>query len=262
VEFNAPKKRFGQNFLHDGNIIGKIVDAVSPQETDHMVEIGPGRGAITEKLCAASHCVDVVEIDLDLASSLEQQPWATPLEVHRGDALKFDFSTLPRRNEQLRLIGNLPYNISTPLLFHFLDTAHLFADIHVMLQKEVVDRMVAEPGTKQYGRLSVMLAARCEVEHLFNIGPNCFIPPPKVDSSFARLTPLEQPLVPDDLYPAFKRVVTQAFSMRRKTLGNALKKLISAEAIEATGIDPKLRAEVLSPEQFLTLAKLSLNTES
>ncbi len=255
MKFNAPKKHFGQNFLHDGNIIGKIVDAIRPAATDHIVEIGPGRGAITEVVSRSVEKLDVVEIDRDLADALEQQPWAKNIRVNRGDALKFDFSTLPYEGEALRLVGNLPYNISTPLLFHFLDSAVLFQDIHVMLQKEVVQRMAAEPGNKQYGRLTAMLAARCEVEHLFNIGPNCFTPPPKVDSSFARLTPLATPLVSDELYPAYKQVVTQAFGMRRKTLSNSLKLLLNADAIAAAGIDPGLRAEVLAPKDFLELAK-------
>ncbi len=255
MSFNAPKKRFGQNFLHDGNIVQKIVDAVAPQEQDHLVEIGPGRGAITEQLSRIALLTDVIEIDLDLADALEQRQWPHTVEVHRGDALKFDFSALARDGEKLRLVGNLPYNISTPLLFHFLDSAHLFADMHVMLQKEVIDRMVAAPGTKQYGRLTVMLAARCEVEHLFNIKPGSFTPPPKVDSSFARLIPSRIPLVAESQYDAFKQVVTQAFGLRRKTLSNALKGLLDSNAIEDCGIDPGLRAEVLTPEEFLLLAE-------
>ncbi|MDG1463186.1 MAG: 16S rRNA (adenine(1518)-N(6)/adenine(1519)-N(6))-dimethyltransferase RsmA, partial [Gammaproteobacteria bacterium] len=222
---------------------------------DHFVEIGQGRGAITEAISSSVERLDVVEIDRDLADALEQQVWAKNIRVNRGDALKFDFSTLPHDGEMLRLVGNLPYNISTPLLFHFLESAELFQDIYVMLQKEVVQRMAAEPGTKQYGRLTAMLAARCEVDHLFNIGPNCFTPPPKVDSSFARLTPLKKPLVSDELYPAYKQVVTQAFGMRRKTLGNSLKGLLDVEAISAAGINSGLRAEVLSPRDFLKLAE-------
>jgi 16S rRNA (adenine1518-N6/adenine1519-N6)-dimethyltransferase len=255
MSFNAPKKRFGQNFLHDGNIINKIVDVIRPEPDDHIVEIGPGRGAITAALSQRVKQVDVVEIDLDLATALEARSWNGEVRVHRGDALKFDFGTLPLANEQLRLVGNLPYNISTPLLFHFLETAKLFQDLHVMLQKEVIDRMVAGPGSKQYGRLTVMLAARCEVEQLFNIKPNSFTPAPKVDSSFARLVPLTEPLVSDALYPAYKEIVTKAFGMRRKTLSNALKGTLDADTIDSVGIDPGLRAEVLSPEEFLLLAE-------
>jgi len=255
MSFNAPKKRFGQNFLHDGNIINKIVAVIRPEPHDHIVEIGPGRGAITNALSQQVKLVDVVEIDLDLAAALEERSWNCDVRVHRGDALKFDFSALPLTNEKLRLVGNLPYNISTPLLFHFLNTAQLFQDLHVMLQKEVIERMVAPPGSKQYGRLTVMLAARCEVEQLFNIRPNSFTPAPKVDSSFARLIPLAEPLVSDELYPAYKQVVTQAFGMRRKTLSNSLKGTLDAETIESVGIDPGLRAEVLSPEEFLLLAE-------
>ena len=255
MNFNPPKKRFGQNFLHDANIISKIIDAIRPAADDHVVEIGPGRGAITRALSDQVEHVDVVEIDHDLADALEALEWASTIDIHRGDALKFDFSTLPKTGKKLRLVGNLPYNISTPLLFHFLDSAELFADMHVMLQKEVIERMAAEPGSKQYGRLSVMLAARCEVDHLFNIKPNSFTPAPKVDSSFARLIPSVIPLVDAESYPTYKQVVTAAFGMRRKTLNNALKGLLDTEQIEAVGIDPGLRAEVLSPSEFLLLAE-------
>ena len=255
MSFNAPKKRFGQNFLHDGNIINKIIAVIRPEAHDHIVEIGPGRGAITEALSKQVERIDVIEIDQELAAALEVRRWNCDIGVHRGDALKFDFRTLQLSGEKLRLVGNLPYNISTPLLFHFLETAQLFQDMHVMLQKEVIERMVAVPGSKQYGRLTVMLAARCEVEQLFNIKPNSFIPPPKVDSSFARLIPLAEPLVSAALYPAYKQVVTQAFGMRRKTLSNALKGTLDADTIDSVGIDPGLRAEVLSPAEFLLLAE-------
>jgi 16S rRNA (adenine1518-N6/adenine1519-N6)-dimethyltransferase len=255
MSFNAPKKRFGQNFLDDGNIISKIIAAIKPQPNDHVVEIGPGRGAITQAMSNSVEELDVIEIDLDLADNIEKQVWAKNIRVNRGDALKFDFSTIPNDGEELRLVGNLPYNISTPLLFHFLNSSALFKDIHVMLQKEVVQRMAAEPGSKQYGRLTVMLAARCKVEHLFDIKPNSFSPPPKVDSSFARLTPLNTPLVIDELYPAYKEVVTKAFGMRRKTLANSLKGLLNTDQISAAGIDPGLRAEKLTPMNFLNLAK-------
>jgi len=250
------KKRFGQNFLHDGNIIAKIVDSIYPQSDEHFVEIGPGHGAITAPLSRKCKHLDVIEIDRDLIAELEQRDWQGKVTINPGDALKFDFSKLSRNGEQLRMAGNLPYNISTPLLFHLLDSATLFTDLHVMLQKEVVDRMIAEPGNKQYGRLTVMLAARCQIEHLFNIKPNCFRPAPKVDSSFARIVPLDEPLVSDEQYPIFKKVVTQAFSMRRKTLSNALRPIMDPEDIEAAGIDPGLRAEALYPEEFLALSTL------
>jgi len=250
------KKRFGQNFLQDGNVIAKILDVMNPRPDDHFVEIGPGHGAITEPLSRKCATLDVVEIDRDLVAKLEQRQWPGNVRINAGDALKFDFSQLVSGDRKLRMAGNLPYNISTPLLFHLLDSAALFADFHVMLQKEVVDRMVAEPGNKQYGRLTVMLAARCEIEHLFNIKPNCFRPAPKVDSSFARLVPLDEPLVSDAEYPLFKKVVTQAFSMRRKTLSNALRPIMEPDDIEAAGIDPGLRAETLYPEEFLALAHM------
>jgi len=252
------KKRFGQNFLHDGNAIARIIDAINPRADDHFVEIGPGQGAISEPLCRRSKRLDVIEIDRDLAAELRQRDWPGEFQLHEADALRFDFSQLPAANDKLRLAGNLPYNISTPLLFHLLDSANLFEDIHVMLQKEVVDRMAAEPGSKQYGRLTVMLAARCEVIPLFDIKPGCFRPAPKVYSSFARLLPSAEPLVSDEMLPIYKAVVTQAFSMRRKTLSNALRKLMEPEDIEAAGIDPGLRAEVLTPEEFLALANMAV----
>ena len=252
---HSPRKRFGQNFLRDNNIIHKIIDAVRPAATDHFVEIGPGQGAITEPLCLATGGLDVIEIDRDLATALRERDWPGEVRVHEADALRFDFAGLAA-DRPLRLVGNLPYNISTPLLFHLLDQASLFSDLHVMLQKEVVQRMAAGPGTKQYGRLSVMLAARCEVVPLFNISANCFYPPPRVESSFARLLPLPDPLVPDALYPRFRELVTAAFGMRRKTLANALRRHLSADEISGTGIDPGLRAEMLSPAEFLKLAEL------
>jgi len=250
------KKRFGQNFLQDGNVIAKIIDAIDPRDDEHFVEIGPGHGAITEPLSRACRKLDVIEIDRDLAAELQHKKWPGEVRLHVGDALKFDFSTLVKRDEKLRMAGNLPYNISTPLLFHLLDSAHLFTDMHVMLQKEVVDRMAAEPGSKQYGRLTIMLAARCQVDSLFNIKPTSFRPAPRVDSSFARLLPLDEPLVTDEMYPQFKKVVTQAFSMRRKTLSNALRPIMDPEDIEDAGIDPGLRAEALYPEEFLSLAQM------
>lgn len=251
-----PRKRFGQNFLHDDNIIAKIIAGMAPAGTDRFIEIGPGRGAITQPLNAACGLLDVIEIDLDLADALEHQPWASDITVHRCDALRFDFDSLNAEPGTLRLAGNLPYNISTPLLFHILNSHKLFRDVHVMLQKEVVQRMTANPGTKSYGRLTVALAARCEVESLFAIRPGSFTPAPKVDSAFARLTPLPQPLITPEEAHVFDAVVRQAFGQRRKQLGNALRDLMTPEQIALADIDPAVRAETLPVEKFVQLAQI------
>ncbi len=250
----APRKRFGQNFLHDAGIIRRIVDSMSPQATDHFVEIGPGRGAMTQPLLAAIGTLDVVEIDNDLADRLEQQDWFKEVTLHRSDALKFDFRQV-KTDTGLRLAGNLPYNISTPLLFHFLEQIELFIDMHVMLQKEVVQRMTAEPGNKNYGRLTVALAAHCEVESLFVIKPGAFTPAPKVDSAFARLTPLQTALIKPSEQDNFDAVLRHAFGQRRKQLGNALSPVLSNAQIEAAGIDPRQRAENLHVEDFVRLTR-------
>jgi 16S rRNA (adenine1518-N6/adenine1519-N6)-dimethyltransferase len=248
-----PRKRFGQNFLHDANIINRIVTSMAPGPTDHFVEIGPGRGAITQPLLAAAGALDVIEIDRDLAARLRRQAWAADIALHEGDALKFPFKSISTEPRSLRLVGNLPYNISTPLLFHILEQQLLFRDIHVMLQKEVVQRMTAVPGNKIYGRLTVALAARCKVESLFLIRPGSFKPAPKIDSAFARLTPLETPLITSENTPLFDEILRHAFGQRRKQLGNALKDLLTPEQFSAAGIEPKERAENLSVEDFVAL---------
>ena len=232
---------------------------MNPAASDHFVEIGPGQGAMTQPLSEAAGKLDVIEIDEDLADDLSHQPWASKLAIHRCDALNFSFDTISSRPGSLRLAGNLPYNISTPLLFHILDYHHLFRDIHVMLQKEVVQRMTAQPGNKTYGRLTVALAARCHVESLFIIGAGAFKPAPKVESAFARLTPLEQPLIANSEAPVFDNILRHAFGQRRKQLRNAIKEILTAEQIRAAGIDPMVRAEVLSVEQFVKLTHAALN---
>lgn len=246
------RKRFGQNFLHDPGIIGKIVNAINPNETQHLVEIGPGKGAITQELLPLAGMLDAVELDRDLIKLLNTQfADQQNFRLHNNDALKFSFCDL---GQQLRIIGNLPYNISTPLLFRLLDQAECIADMHFMLQKEVVDRIVAQPGSKTYGRLSIMLQLRCAVSALFHIGPGAFNPPPKVDSAFIRLIPHQQsPYVIHD-QKLLATIVTQAFSQRRKTLRNTLKKMLPVNIIEEAGIDPGIRAEQLSPTDFVTLA--------
>jgi 16S rRNA (adenine1518-N6/adenine1519-N6)-dimethyltransferase len=252
---HTPRKRFGQNFLHDAGIINRIVSSLTPQRHDHYVEIGPGHGAITQPLAAQVNQLDVIEIDHDLAAELQAQLWFDKINLHCADALKFDFNTIANPPNLLRLVGNLPYNISTPLLFHILSQHHLFSDIHVMLQKEVVQRMTASPGNKSYGRLTVALAARCKVESLFIIKPGAFTPAPKVDSAFTRLTPLEEPLITPAEQSSFDELLRHAFGQRRKQLGNAIQDLLSIEQIKACEINPQHRAETLSVHEFVKLTR-------
>jgi len=251
---HQPRKRFGQHFLHDPGVIRRIVAAIAPRPGDHLVEIGPGEGAITLELLRAVGRLDAVELDRDLVEPLRARSAGLgDLAVHSADALRFDFCALAPPGARLRIVGNLPYNISTPLLFHLLDQAACIEDMHFMLQKEVVERMAAAPGGKDYGRLSVMLQARCEVTPLFSIGPGAFRPPPKVDSAVVRLVPRAVPLTLDD-EATFARVVAAAFAQRRKTLRNGLRGLLTAEAIAELGIDPGARAEQLPLEDFVRLA--------
>ncbi|MCU7892778.1 MAG: 16S rRNA (adenine(1518)-N(6)/adenine(1519)-N(6))-dimethyltransferase RsmA [Candidatus Thiodiazotropha sp. (ex Ustalcina ferruginea)] len=258
-----PRKRFGQNFLHDPNIIQRIVQAIDPQPGEHLIEIGPGQGAITTELLPLVGRMQVVELDRDLIEPLAQRCASLgELEIHNTDALKFDFSSLVEADRPLRVVGNLPYNISTPLLFHLLDQSEHLLDMHFMLQKEVVDRMAAEPGNKIYGRLSVMLQARARVTSLFHIGPGAFNPPPKVDSAFVRLQPSNPPPYRIDDWGLFSTLVRQAFSQRRKTLRNSLRKTLSTDTIEAAGIDPGCRAEQLSVENFATLSNRALSVNN
>ncbi|MEJ2609855.1 MAG: 16S rRNA (adenine(1518)-N(6)/adenine(1519)-N(6))-dimethyltransferase RsmA [Candidatus Thiodiazotropha sp.] len=252
---HRPRKRFGQNFLHDPGIIQRIIDTISPKPEDNLVEIGPGHGAITVGLLSRVERIHAIELDRDLISPLAKRCASLGnLQIHNQDALKFDFSTLAENNTPLRVVGNLPYNISTPLLFHLLDQSNIIQDMHFMLQKEVVERMAAQPGNKVYGRLSVMLQARASITALFNIGPGAFNPPPKVESAFVRLQPANPPPYQINDWPLFCTIVRQAFSQRRKTIRNSLCKTITAEAIEALGIDPGIRAEQLSVGDFATLA--------
>ena len=250
---HRPRKRFGQNFLRDARVIHAIVAAIAPRPGERLVEIGPGRGALTGLLLAECGSLDVVELDRDLVEYLRKQFAAAPgLRVHSGDALKFDFSALGL-DGPLRVVGNLPYNISTPLLFHLFTHSHCIRDMHFMLQKEVVDRLCAEPGGKDYGRLGVMASYYCAMEPLLEVGPESFEPPPKVTSAVLRLTPHPRP--PVAAAPAaLARVVAAAFSQRRKTLRNSLGTLLAAAAIEGVGIDPGARAETLSLQDFARLA--------
>jgi 16S rRNA (adenine1518-N6/adenine1519-N6)-dimethyltransferase len=249
------RKRFGQHFLHDPGVIRRIIDAVAPAAGERIVEIGPGRGALTWDLLRRAKVLDVIEIDRDLAQSLTLDPRATGgLHVHVENALDTDFVGLRAQGAPLRVVGNLPYNISTPLLFRLLAQRAAIADMHFMLQKEVVDRMTAQPSNKTYGRLTVMLAAVAEVERIFDVGPGAFQPRPKVWSAVVRLRPTLQPRFDVGDEGVLRTLVSAAFSHRRKTLRNGLKGLLSAQEIESCGIDPQLRPEALTPAQFGLLA--------
>lgn len=256
------KKQFGQNFLNNGRIIDQIVASIRPQENDHMVEIGPGEAALTRPLIERVKKLDIIEIDNDLIAPLKIQFATKPaFNLHHTDALKFDYGTLLSKTESkdkqsLRIVGNLPYNISSPLMFHLLTYAHYIQDMHFMLQKEVVDRITAQPGIKAYGRLSVMLQYTCQTESLFTVGPENFTPPPKVESAIVRLIPhATLPFVADD-DKAFRDIVRQSFSQKRKTLRNNLKGWLSVEQIEACDLEPGTRAETIPVEGFVKLANL------
>ncbi|MDH5511996.1 MAG: 16S rRNA (adenine(1518)-N(6)/adenine(1519)-N(6))-dimethyltransferase RsmA [Gammaproteobacteria bacterium] len=248
------RKRFGQHFLRDRNAIGRIVEALALHASDHVVEIGPGRGALTRELAARLPHFDAVEFDRDLVAHLQSEFPSGRLTLFQADALEFDFCRLVKTGQKLRLVGNLPYNISTPLLFHLLDQARCIEDMLFMLQKEVVQRMCAAPGGKDYGRLTVMIQYRCRVEKFFDVPPGAFNPPPKVDSTVVRLVP--HPAAPVELKDeeTFAKVVRMAFASRRKTLRNNLKALLSTEQLLSLGIDPGRRAETLSLAEFAVLS--------
>lgn len=249
------RKRFGQHFLHDPAVIERIVRALEVRRGDHLVEIGPGRGALTDRLLALTDCtLDAIEIDRDLAARLQERFRGAGRALHATDALAFDYAALAReRGGPLRVVGNLPYNISTPLLFRLLGSAASILDLTVMLQREVVRRLAAAPGNADYGRLTVMLAPFVAVRGLFDVGPGAFQPPPRVWSAVVRLTVRTLPLFA--VSPSYAQVVAAAFAQRRKTLRNALSRMLSREDISACGIDPGARPETLAPEQFNTLAR-------
>lgn len=245
------RKRFGQNFLVDSQIVMEIIRAIHPRKDDLLVEIGPGLGALTRPLLQSLNHLHVVEIDRDIVERLRREFSEKKLTVHSADALKFDFSMLGRN---LRVVGNLPYNISTPILFHLSRFGDSISDMHFMLQKEVVARMVAAPSTPDYGRLSVMLQYRFEMEQLFIVSPACFRPAPKVESAVIRMVPRRQPLIEASREKLLAEVVSAAFSQRRKTLRNTLHAHLRQEDYLALGIDPGLRAENLSVQQFVAIA--------
>jgi 16S rRNA (adenine1518-N6/adenine1519-N6)-dimethyltransferase len=247
------RKRFGQHFLHDPAVLKRIVEAIAPARGDFMVEIGPGEGALTRPLLERLERLTVIEIDRDLAARLAREFSSEKLAVICADALDYDFSAFP---SGVRIVGNLPYNISTPILFRLARQAERVRDLHFMLQKEVVDRMVAKHSTPDYGRLSVMLQVRFAMKKLFNVAPGAFRPPPKVESAVVRLTPLPEKMHCDEA--VFEKIVREAFSARRKTLRNALP--LMPRDYEELGIDAQLRPENLSPSDYVRIACRALSS--
>ena len=257
------KKRFGQNFLQDPHIIDRIVSAIAPTVDDNIIEIGPGLGALTSQLLPLCERMHAIELDRDIIPKLRVN-CATlgELTIHETDVLKFDFNQLSQSGERLTVVGNLPYNISTPILFHILNYATIIDDMVFMVQKEVAERITAQPGNKDYGRLSIMLQYYCETQFLFIVPPESFTPAPKVDSAIIRLIPhKELPYRATD-EKLFAKVVTQAFSQRRKTLRNTLKKMVTDDIWQTTNIDPTLRPENLSIKQFVCLANALTQMEN
>ena len=250
------KKRFGQHFLHDHSVIEKLIYEINPKPSDKIIEIGPGLGALTFPLLERIDSLDVVEIDRDVITHLKQKN-NSKLIIHGVDALKFEFKSLQQSGKLLRIVGNLPYNISTPLIFHLLEYKDCISDMHFMLQNEVVKRITATPDSKAYGRLSVMVQYHCQTEYLFFVGPESFNPPPKVDSAILRLTPWKTPPFKAKDEELLSSIVAMSFSMRRKTLRNNLKKMFTSEQIKSIGIDPNLRAESLRVEEFVKLTNLA-----
>ncbi len=245
------KKRFGQNFLTDQAIIGSLIDAISPQQNNLMVEIGPGLGALTKPLLKKINALHVVEIDRDIVSWMQKEYASNSITIHNIDALKFDFATL---GSNIRVVGNLPYNISTPILFHLLDNLNSICDMHFMLQKEVVERMVAMPSTPAYGRLSVMLQYHLAMEYLITVPPESFDPAPKVESAFVRCVPHPSlPFVAKDT-ALFAKIVMSAFGQRRKTIRNTLKDYLIDDDFAQLNLNTQLRAENLSVRDFVDIS--------
>ncbi|QJD71397.1 16S rRNA (adenine(1518)-N(6)/adenine(1519)-N(6))-dimethyltransferase RsmA [Marinobacterium sp. LSUCC0821] len=253
---HVARKRFGQNFLHDPTIIGRIISAINPKPDQHLVEIGPGLGALTEEILLEAGALEAVELDRDLIPVLRTKffRYEGKFTIHEADALKFDFASLQNDERPLRVVGNLPYNISTPLIFHLLSFSGLISDMHFMLQKEVVERLAAQPGEDHYGRLGIMAQYYCKVEKLFIVPPGAFNPAPKVDSAIVRLIPHTTLPIEAKDPNLLADVVRTAFGQRRKTLRNNMKGLITGEQLEALGIDPGLRPERLSLAQFIAIS--------
>ncbi|MDC0995877.1 MAG: 16S rRNA (adenine(1518)-N(6)/adenine(1519)-N(6))-dimethyltransferase RsmA [Pseudomonadales bacterium] len=252
------RKRFGQNFLHDSNVIHKIIEAISPKSTDTIFEIGPGHGALTSMLDQATADLTVVEIDRDLAANISN--FYPQINLVISDILKYDFGAW-QPAQPARVVGNLPYNISTPLLFRLFTTLEKISDMHFMLQLEVVNRLAAAPASSDYGRLSIMSQYHCEIEKLFEVPPTAFIPAPKVTSAIVRLRPKKNPVKATD-EKLFSEIVSAAFGQRRKTIRNSLKPFMSSEQLEKAGIDPGIRPEKVSLNQFIDAANLVSKTSS
>ena len=258
---HKPRKRFGQNFLHDPGVIERIVRAINPKPDDAMVEIGPGLGALTEEILAVNPGLQVVELDRDLIPVLRTKFFNYPdFRIHQADALSFDFSEL-MTDRPLRIIGNLPYNISTPLIFHLLSQADVVADMHFMLQKEVVQRLAAVPGDNNYGRLGIMVQYFCKVQPLFEVGAGAFRPAPKVDSAIVRLVPHKELPHPAKDLKTLQAVVRTAFNARRKTLRKALAGMVSVEQLQALDINDNLRPENLSLADYVHIADSLFDNE-
>lgn len=257
------RKRFGQNFLTDQSVIDNIVRHINPSPDDLMVEIGPGQGALTRPLLDKINHLHAVELDRDLIALLERQIHPRRLTLHESDVLKFDFRALSiNQTQDLRVVGNLPYNISTPIMFHLIEQLEVVKDMHFMLQKEMVTRLTAQPNSKHWGRLSVMVQYHCKAEYLFTVPPHAFSPAPKVDSAIVRLIPrAEQEFKAKD-YTLFANLVNQAFTQRRKAVRNSIKPFLNAESIEAVGVDPNLRPDALSVAQYVTLANMAKTQSS
>jgi len=249
------KKRFGQNFLHNDSVISDIIDAINPEPGENLVEIGPGLGALTEPVVERANKLSVVELDRDLAKRLRHHPFLAPhLTIYETDALNFDFAELTIEQKPLRIFGNLPYNISTPLIFHLLTFKDKVQDMHFMLQKEVVERMAAGPNCKAYGRLSIMTQYQCQVIPVMEIGPEAFKPAPKVDSAIVRLIPHSEVKNPVKDIAALNTICLAAFNQRRKTIRNSFKNLISVKQLEDLNIDANLRPENLILDDYILLA--------
>ena len=257
-----PRKRFAQHFLHDRTVVRRIVEAIAPRPGELVLEIGPGRGALTFPLLAAGCELHAVEIDRDLAARLRARTPRHPnLTVHEADALALDLARVAPPPRRLRVTGNLPYNISTPLVFRLLAVLPRITDMHLMLQKEVVDRMVSPPGTRTYGRLSVMVQLDCEVERVLQVGPGAFSPAPRVESAVVRLRPRSYAAPDPACRGRLDAIVRSCFSRRRKTLRNALRGLCDEGVITASGLDPRVRPEMLNIEAFVGLARASMDHE-
>jgi 16S rRNA (adenine1518-N6/adenine1519-N6)-dimethyltransferase len=257
---HVARKRFGQNFLTDDNVLHNIIATIAPRRGEVMVEIGPGLAAMTALLLKELDHMHVVELDRDLVARLEKSYPRERLTVHSGDALKFDFGAIPvPAGHKLRVVGNLPYNISSPLLFHLAEFAQQIEDQHFMLQKEVVERMVAEPGSKAYGRLSVMLQWRYDMELMFVVPPTAFDPPPQVDSAIVRMIPKRAPLAVDQA--RLESVVQKAFSQRRKVIRNCVAGMFTEQQLVEAGIDPGVRPEAVGLEQYVALANLDTSAK-